>query len=408
MSLDALIDRLASFDPVGFPVVSLYLNTQPDEHGRERPAPFVRKELGERVRTYPARSAERESLERDRDRIEAYVRESIRPSANGVALFACDAADLFEAVQLDAPIEESQAIVADQPHLYPLARLHDQYPRYAALLVNTNSARLLVFGTGSRLAERTVANEKTNRTAMGGWSQARYQRHVDNVHLQHAKEVVDVLDGVVRREGIERVVLAGDEVIVPLLRDQLPPALADRVVDVLRLDIRTPESEVLERSLESLRERDAKDDRDAVARLLGEYRAGGLAVVGPEATRAALEIGQVDELLITAVPATIAVEAEGEGEPADREAVAAAEAGGAGAVASAATPFTAPEGAPPEEAARVVADELVTRARRTSAGVRFIEDPDLLSEFGGVGAFLRYRVAGPGDGEEGGRRGEGT
>jgi peptide subunit release factor 1 (eRF1) len=38
---------------------------------------------------------------------------------------------------------------------------------------------------------------------------------------------------------------------------------------------------------------------------------------------------------------------------------------------------------------------LVTQARRTSAAVRFIEDPDLLSEFGGVGALLRYRVPEP-------------
>jgi peptide subunit release factor 1 (eRF1) len=37
-------------------------------------------------------------------------------------------------------------------------------------------------------------------------------------------------------------------------------------------------------------------------------------------------------------------------------------------------------------------DELVTRARQTGAGVRFIEDASLLEEFGGVGALLRYRL----------------
>jgi peptide chain release factor subunit 1 len=252
-----------------------------------------------------------------------------------------------------------------------------------------------VFGTGTRLGERTVVSPKTNRTAMGGWSQARYQRHVDNLHLHHAKEVVEVLERVVRQEEIDNVVLAGDAVVVPLLREQLPAGLAGRIVDVLRLDIRTPESEVLERSLEALREHDAKDDRQKVTRLLDEYRAGGLAVVGPEAARAALEIGQVDELLITATPATIVVEAEGDGTDPLAGAVAAAEAGGAGAVASAATPFLAPAGTAPEQAARAVAEELVTKARRTSAAVSFIEDPDLLAEFGGVGAFLRYRVPAP-------------
>lgn len=395
MSLDPLIDRLAALEPSGIPVVSLYLDARPDEHGRERATSFVRRELPDRLRSYPRRTPERQSLERDRERIDAYVRDELRPSANGLALFACDGAELFEAVQLDAPIEESQAIVSDQPQLYPLARLNDQYPRYAALLVNTNAARLFVFGTGTRLGERTVVSPKTNRTAMGGWSQARYQRHVDNIHLHHAKEVVEVLERVVRQEDIDRVVLAGDEVIVPLLREQLPAGLAGKIIDVLRLDIRTPQDEVLERSLEALREHDAKDDREKVTRLLDEYRADGLAVVGPEATRAALEIGQVDELLMTATPATIAIETEGDGTDTPAEAVAAAEAGGAGAVASAATPFVAPEGTTTEQAARAVAEELVTKARRTSAGVSFIEDPDLLVEFGGVGAFLRYRVPAP-------------
>jgi peptide subunit release factor 1 (eRF1) len=39
-----------------------------------------------------------------------------------------------------------------------------------------------------------------------------------------------------------------------------------------------------------------------------------------------------------------------------------------------------------------LADELVTRARQTSATVTFIEDGRLLAEVGGMGAFLRYRV----------------
>jgi peptide subunit release factor 1 (eRF1) len=194
-------------------------------------------------------------------------------------------------------------------------------------------------------------------------------------------------------------VIAGDEVIVPLLREQLTEELAAKVVDVLRLDIRTPEREVLEKSLDALREHDAKDDREAVERLLDAYRAGGLAVVGVEATRTALEVGQVDVLLITATPVAIAVEAPGDGPASQARAVAAAAEGGAGGVATAATPIAVPEDTPPDQAAMAVADELVTKARQTSATVRFIEDASLLADVGGVAAFLRYRVAGPRDGK---------
>ena len=44
--LSAKLDRLAAFEAGPFPVVSLYLNTQPDQNGRDHFEPFLRKELG--------------------------------------------------------------------------------------------------------------------------------------------------------------------------------------------------------------------------------------------------------------------------------------------------------------------------------------------------------------------------
>ena len=39
------LDELAAFEPNGFPFVSLYLNMQPDQHGRDNFESFVRKEF---------------------------------------------------------------------------------------------------------------------------------------------------------------------------------------------------------------------------------------------------------------------------------------------------------------------------------------------------------------------------
>ncbi len=129
-------------------------------------------------------------------------------------------------MQLDAPIEKHQLFIFKQPHLYPLARLINEYRRYAVLVADSNRARIFVFGRGRTLAAEEVQNEKMNRTEVGGWSQMRYQRHVDHLRLQHAKEVVEALDRIVREEAIESVIIAGDEVVIPVLREQMPPALA--------------------------------------------------------------------------------------------------------------------------------------------------------------------------------------
>ena len=211
------------------------------------------------------------------------------------------------------------------------------------------------------------------RTRVGGWSQMRYQRHVDNFHLLHAKEVVEALERVVREEDAGHIVLAGDEVIIPLLREQLPPRLAEKVIDVLRLDIRTPEHEVLKATTEALREHNTQTDAERVRRLLDEYRAGGLAVVGlaRHAHRALPGAGR------RASPERLVA-----GDPLRRGRVRRNQA----------------EDAPPaqidmrgREPHLVAADLLVARARLTGARVIFVEDPALLADVGGTGALLRYR-----------------
>ena len=49
-------------------------------------------------------------------------------SANGIAIFACSGADLFETIQLNAPLEDNYLYVYNQPHLYHLTRSGRRLP----------------------------------------------------------------------------------------------------------------------------------------------------------------------------------------------------------------------------------------------------------------------------------------
>jgi peptide subunit release factor 1 (eRF1) len=370
------LDRLAAFEPVELPVLSLYLDMQPDQHGRTQYDSFLRKALADRMKTFGSGTPARDSFEKDVERITQYLETNVQKSANGLAIFACHGADLFEALQLTAPIEEHWLFVASVPHLYPLARLNDQYPRYAALLVDTNAARLFVFSLGTTETKEQVKNVKTRKSSMGGWSQARYQRHIDNYHSQHMKEVVDILDRIVREESINHLVISCDEIAKPLLMQELPQHLADKIVDTVRMDINAPEHEVLSSTLEALRAKDVETDQEHVEQMLGAWRAGGLAVVGAEDTLEALQMGQVEELIITARPTGVS-------RP--------------GSVPEGTTPgsvevdTSAPNASVDSERLKV-ADELVTKAQATSARIRFIENEELLAEVGGVGALLRFKI----------------
>ena len=382
MPLTDQLDRLARFEPVPYPLVSLYLNTQPNEQGRDQFQTFIRQEFKSRSQTYPPGSPDRVSLDKDLERITGYLENNLQPSANGVAIFACDAAGLFETVQLNAPIEQHWLYIGDTPHLYPLARVESRFPRYAAVVADTNTARIMVFATGELQSQAEVKNEKTRRTSQGGWSQARFQRNISNQHQQHVKEVVDALDRIVTQEGIEQILTVGDEVVLPILRDQMPKHLSDKVVDHLKIDSKAPVDEILAATVEAMGRLNEQSDKDKVEAAIGGHRGGNLGVVGPEATLEALIKGQVDELLLSGTIASLK----------NVSPRAAAMANDSTLTDPAVDIAAGGEAAQADPQVVRLADELVTRATKTSAKVTIIQDPELLQPHGGVAALLRFRI----------------
>jgi peptide chain release factor subunit 1 len=383
MSLTQQFERLAAFEQAPYPVVSLYLDTRPNQHGRDQHRTFTRKELKARSRTYPVNSPERESLDHDVERIARFLEIELEPSTNSVAIFACSAGELFETVQSAGIIPQHGLYISDRPHLYPLARLESQSPRYAALVTDTNTAHILVFSAGALVTDREVKGVKTRSSSQGGWSQARYRRHLENFHLQHVKEVVDALDRIVRAEDISHILISCDEVTLPLLREQLPKHLSDKVVDHIRVGAHAAAGDVLKASLDAMSRVNADTDRERVNAAIGAYRAGGLGVVGPEDTLAALLKGQVDELLIAADMQRMRAAPIG---------TTVGSANDAAIAESVLESISAGEPAEAEPGIVRLADELVARAKQTGARLTFIEDPELLSDYGGVAALLRFTV----------------
>jgi len=373
--LSQRMEILAALEPSPFPMISLYLSLTANQTGREEYGQFVRKVFSERGKALAADSPARASFEQDADRIRKYLEAKRDASWHGVAIFACAGAQLFETILLETPFDDHWLFVGSVPHLYPLAKLIDTYPRYAAMMVDTNMARLMVFSLGAIERDEKIVNDKTRRTSKGGWSQARYQRRADNVHVHHLKEVVDTLDTVVRDEAINHIVIAAEEVALPKLREQLPKHLEEKIVATVPLQRKAGSDSILETTIAAIWQSDADSDAEKVKELFDEWQGGGLGVTGPEATLSAFERGQVDELIITGSVDTLKPVQK---LPDD-----------AGAEMTAETSAT--QGAV-DEARLKLAAELVKRAQQTSARIRFIEDASLLEPVGGVGALLRFRV----------------
>jgi peptide subunit release factor 1 (eRF1) len=262
------------------------------------------------------------------------------------------------------------------PHLYPLAKLIDSYPRYASVMLDTNKARIIVSSLATAERQEEIKSDKTRRTSKGGWSQARYQRRAEDMHLHHMKEVVETLDKIVREEKINQIVVAADENVLPKLKEQLPKHLAEMIVDNVTLQRYGAAGDaMLENTFDAIRAKDAETDVEKVQELMDEWQGSGLGVAGPEATLRAFELGQVEELIITGSVDTLKpVQKLPDNATAEM------------------TAETSAPNASIDEARLKLSAELIKRAHQTAARIRFIEDATLLEEVGGVGALLRFRI----------------
>jgi peptide chain release factor subunit 1 len=351
-----LLEKLARFEPTGFPFLSVYLDARVNENGQRTMDVFVRNELS------------------DAEKILEYI-ETIRPTAQSAAIFACAAADdFFQTVELDVPVEDNLFAITDRPYVFPLAHLRDLYPRYAVLQADTNQARIYVFGRGRTFAREEIQSTKTNRTEVGGWSQMRYQRHIDNFHKQHAKECVEELEKIMRDENISRLILSGNEaVIIPILREEMSKELDEKVIEVLSLPVTASEDELFEATQTVMQKHNSVEDMQMVEKLLEQNYDGGLGVVGVEKTLEALQNGQVQELYLSASHNAIRY---------NRKKVAK--------VLENYAPGADEDEIPDANDSGQIVDELVRQALASADDIRFIEDENLLKEHGGVGALLRY------------------
>lgn len=349
--LRALMRRLAEAESPEAPILSVYADIRPEAHG-ERPAErpeltLVRHRLDAIQSTLDAHTPARESFDIDRASIDRLIEESELDDAEGIAVFACDRIGLWEPIGAPQPFE-TQVTAGPTADLFQLARLLDDSVSAVVAIVDSNTCRLFVTRRGS-LVEQPGPDEPPDehrRTDVGGWSQARYQRHVDMQDKRFAKEAAAAIDRLVESERATHVILAGDERITPVLEAELPERVRSLVELVTHIEMRSGEDEVREELLPILAGLADAERMDAADRAIAEARAGDLGVVGIDATMRALEFGQVDELVID-------------------------------------------ETAPIDEDLR---GELIRQAALTDARVEVVREHQGLLRFDGVGATLRYRI----------------
>ncbi len=303
--LRAVLRRAAEVESAEAPVLSVYLDLRPEaqgeDPGRRNELVVLRDRLRHVRRGYEPHVPAAASLDADVERLARFLddeADGLRSIA-GLAAFACDAAGLWEVVTAGEPFA-AQVSVGPTADLFQLAGLLDEARTAVVAVVDTNTCRLFVARRGT-LVERDGIDEPTDehrRHKQGGWSQARYQRHIDTQDARFATDAAEAIGRLVERERARHLLLGGDERAISVLEDQLSPATRSILDHVERISMHATTDEVTAEMVPVLSALRIAEEEDAAARAIAGWRAGGLGMVGVDEVAEALERGQVHELVL--------------------------------------------------------------------------------------------------------------
>jgi peptide chain release factor subunit 1 len=240
---------------------------------------------------------QREALKHDLQRIADWFDDGFdRQGARGVAVFA-DGLDNFWATLTLPEAAGDEARIGTELYLAPLARLGD---RGSALVAFVGRERGQVWrlrnGVLVEVADQTV--EMQGQHSQGGWSQARYERGIENAVGQHLRDVAAELDQCVRKLRGTRVVLIGAEDIRSEFEALLSNEVQSCVAGWATAEAHADGPQVLEAARPVLDEWWVGRENELLARWQEEAGKNGRAASGWESTLEAASDGRVDLLLV--------------------------------------------------------------------------------------------------------------
>src|SRR5215210_4355152 len=280
-------------------VLSLYLNLDPSQFATP-PArkTAVRSLVDEAERRLRERNGlshdDRLALQAALERATGFLENEL-PSdgAHGLALFASERGDLFEALKLPRSVPNRVAI-GHSPLVGPLAKLARR-ERWCLALVNRRDARIFR-GSPDGLREiEQIHDAVFGQHDQGGWSQARYQRGIEKEKDDHLKHTGDALMRHFKQQPFQRLIVGGPREVAADFESKLHQYLQERLAGRIEVDVEhSSADQVLDAARPLIEELERRREQSALERL-GERGVAGVENVLPPLHERRVEILLLDE-----------------------------------------------------------------------------------------------------------------
>jgi peptide chain release factor subunit 1 len=320
--------------------------------------------------------AERETIERDLNRLREYLEDPGNLATGaGIALFACEPLDLFEALPLPR-VFRSRLSIDHSPLIREAAALNDEFGLVLCTAYDRTGARFFeVTAFGVEELSSLPAGDTTRPgrfRGLGSAGEHKYHQRIREEKQRHYAQIAQRLFDASRDRAVRGIVLAGTGADADAVEPHLHPYLAKLVLGSAKLNPKSVSpAEVREAVLDVRRETERAWEAEHVASLR-EQLGTGWAVSGVEPVLGALAHGQIRTLLVDPT-----MEQSG------------FRCGQTGRLTTAAD---ACRGEGDAEAVPDVIDEAIEEALRQGSHVEVVEDTDARSRVDGLAALLRFRT----------------
>jgi peptide chain release factor subunit 1 len=299
---DSLRD-LAGFRAQNGCAISLYLDLDPRDTPTAATADtrvnalIDEVERSEAARRPQLNHEQKEGLRNDAQRLRDYFEQEFdRTGTLGLAVFCASLDNLWVEVPLSASVSDLVKVNSSL-YLAPLVSLVGRGE--GALVVFVGRERGDVYRLRAGRLEEVVeqTDETPGRHDQGGWSQSRFQRHIEKLVQDHLKEVAEHVDGEVRRLRGPRLIIVASEETRSEFEDALSNEARKAIIGWTTAEAHATPAELLELVEPLLESWRGEQETDAVERWKEEAGRNARASSGWGPTLEAASDGRIDLLL---------------------------------------------------------------------------------------------------------------
>jgi peptide chain release factor subunit 1 len=240
---------------------------------------------------------ERVGLKADFERIRSFFEnEFSRDGARGLAVFSAGMDNFWSTLPLLEPVSDKVKVGPDL-YLAPLVPLVGRGDGAIVAVVGREQGDLYLLRAGRLEEVADRFEEQPGRHDQGGWSQARYQRHIEKLVLEHLRDVADELDRRVRALHSPTVVVVASEETRAEFAELISNETRNAVVGWTHAEAHASPAQLLEIVSPLLERSRAERERKSLERWREEAGRNGRASSGWAETLEAASDGRVELLL---------------------------------------------------------------------------------------------------------------